>query len=153
MSAEPVVSTTSLTLQPDQAMQQTASLPGPWTEQSPLTVYGKPRKLPAEHWGERNKRGRGPVLAQVRRIKAGEVQSMLLGSGPTREWKVVKECLKQGIHLELAQLAGTAEMKRESIQKWMRRWQYKYPHFKAGIARTALVDADTLVIYFQPFTQ
>ena len=134
-----------------QSEQNTPPVPERWTETSPLTVYGKPRKLPAEHWGERNKRGRAPILARVRRIMAGEVQSMLLGSGPTREWRVVRECLRQGISLELGQLAGTAPQKQLTMKKWLRRWQHKYPHFRTGACRTAVIDPDTLLVYFQPF--
>lgn len=92
-----------------------------------------------------------PILAEVRRINRGEVRSLLLDRGSTPGWRVIKECLRQGISLEIGKLDGAAEQKRKTIWSWVHRWAHKYPNLK--LVRCAVTNPDTVIVYFQPFLE
>ena len=120
------------------------------TPNSPIYEAERLAPFPSQP-GERNKRGRVAVLAKVRRLFKGEVIDLTLGEGPTREWRVIKEALKQGIPLEIGSLEGRAEIKRKSLWKWLARYRDRYPILK--LATTAFVDSDTFIVYFKPFKE
>lgn len=101
--------------------------------------------------GERNKRGRTAVLAKVRRIHRGEVVDVLLGDGPTREWRVIHECLKQGIPLEITGLQGKSDKKREAVLRWKKKWENAYPILK--LACCNIIDPDTFIVYFRTYKE
>lgn len=130
------------------------SLPGP-----PPPAYKLPREYaPGGHAthksadpAERITSGTRAVIAKVRRLERGEVLDLLLGEGPTREWRAIHEALKRGTALRLSNLKGSAFRKSASIDRWARKWRVKYPVLRA--LRVKKVDDDTVDCYFLVFQQ
>ena len=100
---------------------------------------------------ERITKGNGGVLATVRRLEKGEVMNLLLGPGPSREWRVVKEALKQGMAIRMGSLNGSAFYKQKHLSHWTNKWKTKYPVLR--LLHVKLVDENTLDLYFKPFEE
>ena len=90
-------------------------------------------------------------MAQVRRLTRGEVLDLLLGRGPTREWRVIRESLKRGTALRISNLEGSAAQKQRQLDRWARKWRVKYPVL--GLLRIKVVDPDTLDCFFIAYTE